>query len=140
MGCQADIHQAFAPGKQRLQRARDELLFWQTAISDPCTCDLVSGQVFAARCLVSQNLSISSGYLIDMLKSNEDALGSIYHRRVAFPIIMVQQDYSTIPALEALTKSKPYFLNDIKRVLRDFDTPEARTVLQNLQHDDFQLD
>jgi hypothetical protein len=59
------------PNDRRLQREKDELLYWQTEVGHPSTVDAASGRRLAASWLVESGQSVSPEYLIERVDEIE---------------------------------------------------------------------
>jgi hypothetical protein len=121
------------PEKLREQRANDELLLWQTAVSAPSTVDQTQGWIWAAQCLAAQKLTISPGFLIEVLEAKELTHENMHRIEFALAVIMCQRENSAVPAIVALDRRLTGDHSLIERVLRQIDTPEARKALEDLR-------
>jgi hypothetical protein len=121
------------PEREQAQRAKDELLFWQTASVAPVPCNVKSGLVFAADCLVAENLTISSAYLIEQLEQAKDGRQMSQSRvELALLILANQRSNDAVPAMTNLVRRIPALRGDVEDVLKQLDTPEAKQALREL--------
>lgn len=121
------------PEKEQTQRAKDELLFWQTASAAPVWCNVKSGLESAADCLAAENLTISSAYLIEQLEQARDARQIDPSRiELALLILANQRNNDAVPAIMNLVRRIPGLRGDVEDVLKQIDTPEAKQALREL--------
>jgi hypothetical protein len=134
------------PPEKHAQRAKDELLCWQTMVGAPNTRNLASGLRFAAERLVANGYSVSPSYLMERI---EEIKGPSLRPRPDYgpqsvldgPVLYLvgaQKVDSAVPALVDLARSGPNSRKVVEGVLKQMGTKKAEEALRTLGADSSQ--
>lgn len=129
------------PEKEREQRTKDELLFWQTGVGAPRPVNPEAGLRYAVESLAFQKLSISTDFLIEQLKNAKDwdkenpRESQVNWNRVHLALMFIasQKENRAVPAMVALARRIPHFHQKVNKTLGQLGTPEAKEALLILE-------
>jgi len=133
-------HKLALPEKEREQRIKDELLFWQTWVGAPRPVNLDVGLEYAVACLGFQKITVSTDFLIEQLKNAKEwdkkyqGESQVNWNRAVLALMFIasQKENRAVPAMVDLAQRIPHFQERVRKTLIQLDTPEAKEALGSL--------